>query len=146
MADAGTVDDLVGRLLRELVPDKYANVDFSPFLSKAENLMAQEKIWAFLAWRGDTPVGVLTLHEGHALYANGAFGEISELWIAPVHRSSGAGQLLINAAKTFAREKGWSSLEVGAPDQPRWARSAAFYKSMGFEEVGPRFDLPLMDD
>jgi hypothetical protein len=50
---------------------------------------------------------------------------------------------LIDHVKAFARSHGWKNIEVGAPDLERWSRSIAFYKRLGFVEVGPRLDLTL---
>ncbi len=83
-------------------------------------------------------VGVLTLNQCTAIYANGNFGEISEFYVKSNWRSSGVGAKLIQAAKKFGMDKGWSELEVGAPPQPTWQRTLDFYISQGFEYSGPR--------
>jgi GNAT superfamily N-acetyltransferase len=73
-----------------------------------------------------------------AIYAGGRFGEITELYVSPAHRSKGIAPILITAATSIGRQKGWKRLEVGAPDQPAWSRTLSFYLREGFEEVGPR--------
>ena len=78
------------------------------------------------------------LNECAAIYANGLFGEITELYVEPANRSCGVAPSLISAAVDLGRRKGWTRLEVGAPDQPRWSRTLAFYLEEGFVEVGPR--------
>ncbi len=97
----------------------------------------------FLAEIKRDPVGALMLSPCAAIYAGGAFGEISELYVTPSHRSSGIAHTLIAAACAEGRRRGWRRLEVGAPAQPAWARSLAFYRREGFAEIGPRLRLLL---
>ena len=97
----------------------------------------------FLAELEGQPIGALMLSPCAAIYAGGAFGEISELYVTPAHRSSGVARALIAAACAEGRLRGWKRLEVGAPAQPAWARSLAFYRREGFAEIGPRLRLLL---
>lgn len=83
------------------------------------------------------------LTESAALFARGTYGIINELYVVPDRRSSGIAQLLIDAAAEMGKQKGWSQLEVGAPRQPMWNRTLAFYLRSGFMEIGPRLALPL---
>jgi len=45
---------------------------------------------------------------------------------------------LLTEAEQLAKARSWTRFEVGAPDQPAWARTVQFYLREGFEEVGPR--------
>lgn len=85
-----------------------------------------------------TLVGLLTLCEAFAIYANGLFGIINEMYVAPKHRSHGVGKRLIAEAKALGRELGWSRLDVTAPESPRWDRTRAFYEREGFTFAGPK--------
>jgi len=80
----------------------------------------------------------MTLNECMAIYAGGAFGEISELHVEPDLRSQGVARLLGSHAGAEGQERGWRRIEVGAPAQPDWQRTLRFYLANGFEEVGPR--------
>jgi GNAT superfamily N-acetyltransferase len=73
----------------------------------------------------------------------GRFGEITELYVTPAFRALGVGKRLVEAAVEFARQRGWSRLEVGAPEIPKWAETVNFYRRTGFSEVGPRLKLEL---
>jgi GNAT superfamily N-acetyltransferase len=141
VVDAAAVGRLVNQLLCELAPDHYGPENATGCEATALSLLGSDRIWAFLAWDGENPVGVLTLHQCHAIYAQGAFGEISELYVEPDYRSHQVGDLLVKAAVEFSRAQGWDCLEVGAPDLPRWQRSVDFYKRQGFTEIGPRLEL-----
>lgn len=145
--DAAHVGRLVHRLLSELTPPGREPPDSKSITNCARRLIAaNERVWALLAvTERDAHVGVLTLNECAAIYAGGAFGEISELYVDPDFRSRGVAPLLIAAAAQHGRERGWSRLEVGAPDLPRWRRTLDFYLKEGFVEVGPRLKLALQD-
>ncbi len=92
---------------------------------------------------GGAPVGVATVVESFAIYANGTYGVINEMYVAPSHRSAGVGHQLIQAAKGMGRDRGWKRIEVTAPESPRWARTRAFYEREGFTFAGPKLKLPL---
>src|ERR1019366_9226423 len=83
------------------------------------------------------------MSEAVALYARGAFGVITELYIVPARRSHGIANDLIRSAVDFGRSRNWTRLEVGAPRQPLWRRSLQFYMKVGFTEIGPRLRFPL---
>ena len=137
--DAPIVAYLVDALLAELsnTPSK-----LEERAATAPRLLAMEdRIFGFLAYEDAEPVGVMMVSESHSIYASGAFGVITELYIVPSHRSSGVAQRLIKLGATLGRERGWRQLEVGAPSQPAWARSLQFYLRNGFTEIGPRLRL-----
>ncbi len=140
-----TVGVLVHRLLNELFPgeDEFRNSE--KYISAArELLLTGENLWALVAKNeSGEMIGVLTLNQCAAIYAGGNFGEICELYVDNTERSSGIGAKLIDAAREFAKRKGWLELEVGAPPQPDWKRTFEFYIDQGFEYVGPRLYLTV---
>ena len=141
--EAERVGQLAHDLLTELYPDSAFDLQF--FVDAGKRLIdTNAGVWAFIATtNGARDVGLLTLNECAAIYAGGHFGEISELYVVPDHRSQSVGSLLLEAAISFARERGWPNIEVGAPTPPTWQRTVDFYLRHGFEEVGPRLDLEL---
>ena len=138
--EAPLVAVLVSRLLSELGDDE---VDTKALLETTRKLLAAGDVAALLLLVGDRPAGVVTLNQCAAIYAGGRFGEICERYVGPDDRSAGLGRMLIEAAVDYAREAGWTRLEVGAPPQPRWQRTADFYLANGFTLVGPRLSRPL---
>jgi len=98
---------------------------------------ARARVFAARA-RGGRLAGVLTLFEAFAIYAGGAYGIISELWVAPGHRSSGVGRSLIAAAVAHGRARGWLRIDVTAPEDPRFERTRRFYEREGFVYTGPK--------
>ncbi len=136
---------LIHRLLSELADGGQIAAP-EVYVAACQVLLASEDgiFSAFLAIDpAGRPVGVVALSECAAVYALGRFGEISEFYVAPEQRAAGLGRRLLEEAAAYGRERGWTRLEVGAPDLPRWARTLAFYKANGFTEVGPRLKLPL---
>lgn len=93
---------------------------------------------SFLARLGNEPVGVLTLYESLALYAEGAFGTIAEFSVVPAWRGCGIGRALLQAARAFGVSRGWTRLEVTTPPLPAFARTLAFYEREGFAVSGGR--------
>jgi GNAT superfamily N-acetyltransferase len=144
-SDGETVGTMVHALLSELFAESIADFDRDKMCRTAETLLAGDtRVWGLMAQTGDdAPVGLLMLNECAAIYAGGNFGEISEFYVAPSHRSAGVGALLVDAAAEFGRSRGWPEIEVGAPDAPRWQRTVDFYLGRGFKEVGPRLGLQL---
>ncbi|MEX0283080.1 MAG: GNAT family N-acetyltransferase [Paracoccaceae bacterium] len=139
--DAPTVARLVHALLDELSGGQAQPLD--SLTATTAKVLQDPGVVALLAERNAETVGVLILNECMAIYAGGKFGEISELYVTPDARSQGAARDLLDAARQVANDRNWPRLEVGAPDQPRWARTLNFYLNNGFQEVGPRLRLLL---
>ena len=141
---ADIVLEMVLALLKELGEE---GDDLGP-LDRARVLAGWEKkgeaFQALVAREaGGAPVGIATVVESFAIYANGTHGVINEMYVVPSHRSAGVGRLLIRAAREMGRERGWKRIEVTAPESPRWARTRAFYEREGFTFAGPKLKLPL---
>jgi len=143
---AGPPDaDTIGRLVHALL-DELSGGQARPLheITKTANrVLADQRVLALLAEAESEAVGGMLLFDSTAIYAGGDFGTISELYVAPSHRSQGVAPMLLAAARDAAGARNWSRLEVGAPHQPQWHRTLAFYLKNGFEEVGPRLRLPL---
>lgn len=135
---AEQVSHLVRQLLLELAPDDADEINRMELFEVAEQLLGAGDLRALLAFQGMTPVGVITLHQGAALYTGGRFGEISEFYVEPELRAQGVGKRLLDAAAELALRAGWRRLEVGAPPQQEWPRTRAFYERNGFCYIGER--------
>jgi GNAT superfamily N-acetyltransferase len=88
-------------------------------------------------------LGLATATEGFAIYANGRFGTIPEMYVAPSARSRGVGSSLVDAIAAYGRERGWSRIDVTAPESDRFERTVAFYQRCGFRYTGPKLKLYL---
>ncbi|HZY98599.1 MAG TPA: GNAT family N-acetyltransferase [Candidatus Baltobacteraceae bacterium] len=78
-----------------------------------------------------------------AIYANGPYGIIPEMYVVPSGRSTGVGRRLIERAVEIGRERGWSRIDVTAPESPAWERTVRFYESCGFRFAGPKLKKTL---
>ncbi len=145
--DAVVVVTLIDALLKELAGGETNAADPPPddAITTARALLADDPIFsAFLAESASgEPIAVMTLAECASIYAKGRFAEIMELYVAPAWRSAGVGERLVAHACALGKRKGWTRIEVGAPDVPRWTRTVTFYKRLGFSEVGPRLKIVL---
>ncbi len=139
-------DDLVlmvGELLQEIM-DKinYKAFNFDPIKTKTRvnDLISNNKYWVFVAKDIDSKhnIGFVSIYESYALYSEGAYGTIPELYVLPEYRSQDVGKLLIQKAVDFGREKCWSRLEVTTPPLPQFDRTLLFYEENGFEISGGR--------
>jgi GNAT superfamily N-acetyltransferase len=139
--DAEIVSSMVTALLAELSGND-SRPEIKPSLA-AELLAVESRVFGFLAFDGDRPIGVIMVTEAMALFASGVYGIITELYVVPEHRSTGVAKLLISAASEAGKRRDWNQLDVGAPGQPTWSRSLAFYLNFGFKEIGPRLSLSL---
>ncbi len=144
-SDAEIVGKYVAALIAELFPEEKEKYPLEEMLRASKKLLVEDSgVWAILAYDSSkNNLGVLTLNECAAISMRGNFGEIYELYVCPEARSMNVGRTLIKEAERFGRERGWSEIEVGAPDLPRWQRTYEFYKGYGFYEIGPRLALEL---
>tara|TARA_B110000114_G_C15068567_1_gene388574 strand:- start:857 stop:1144 length:288 start_codon:yes stop_codon:yes gene_type:complete len=83
-------------------------------------------------------VGIITIQEAFAFYANGKYGIINELYIKPKFRSKGLGELLIKESIKIAKHKNWKRIDVTAPPGDKWKRTKEFYIQNGFQYTGPK--------
>lgn len=133
---------MVGELLAEITAAtgvRAFNFDFTETTCRLADLVDREKYFVFLASiDGGHPVGFVALYESYALYAEGAFGTIPELYVRPDYRSRELGRRLISEARAFGVARGWRRLEVTTPPLPQFERTLAFYERAGFSVTGGR--------
>jgi len=143
-----TIDDsheiavMAGELLDEImgvIGIQAFNFDLVETMGRLNDFISREKYFVFVA-RDDTNkvVGFVALYESHALYAEGSFGTIPELYVRPEHRSKNVGFLLVSQAKSFGMSRGWKRLEVTTPPLPQFDKTLAFYEREGFAITGGR--------
>jgi GNAT superfamily N-acetyltransferase len=146
IADSPAVFGAVNSLLLELGEegDEAGITDTEAVLAAWR--AAGDRFQAFAAREGDGAVaGLLTLFESFAIYAGGAYGVINEMYVAPAHRSSGVGAALIEAAAAYGRGRGWTRLDVTAPESPRWLERGASTKRADFASRDPSSSVILAE-
>lgn len=142
--DAAVVFGLVAYLLHELGEEGDETGDLQAAALASAWREGKSRHRAFVAYSaGGTAVGVATVTEAFALYANGYYGIINEMFVMPDHRGAGIGAALIEAVKAAGQSRGWRRIDVTAPESPRWARTRGFYERAGFVFTGPKLKLLL---
>jgi len=140
-SDARVVAELVGELLQEIMAAMGTKAfRFSPSETEVRlrTWLTEGSYTVLLAQEDAAAVAFLTLTEARALYAEGAFGTIPELYVRPAFRSSRVGTTLLAEAKQVARSRGWTRLEVTTPPLPQFDRTLTFYERQGFSISGGR--------
>ncbi len=143
-ADAPSVGHLVRRLLEPIVPA--ARLTPQAVLAEtAGRVLSGDGLLAWIAEAEGKAVGMIASIQLYAIFALGAFGEITELYVEPEWRASGLAGRLVGEVQAHGRERGWSRLELTAPPAGSVGaeRAWAFYKRLGFGKVGPRMMLAL---
>jgi len=141
--DAPIVGKLVHLLLVELQHSS-PNMNEAFYTAKATELLGSNQLHAFIARdSADKPIGVITIGTSSAVYAEGLFGIINELYVVPETRSAGVGRLLLNEAKKFASQQHWSRLEVTSAHEDINPRTSGFYLRENFTTVGARLKFEM---
>lgn len=143
VADRVVVLALVDALLRELGEEgeEAGQLDHETLGAR---WFARPDAWTWLVRADDgEALGVLTAVESFAIYAGGPYGVINETYVVPAARGARAGRALLHAVKHLGRERGWSRIDVTAPENSRWARTRAFYEREGFVFTGPKLKFAL---
>ncbi len=133
---------MVGELLTEImnaIGVQTFNFDLAETTTRLKDFLHREKYFVFVARSGSgNPAGFIALYESYALYAEGAFGTIPELYVRPQYRANGLGLHLLSQAKSFGASRKWTRLEVTTPPLPQFDRTLAFYEREGFAISGGR--------
>lgn len=135
------IAEMVGELLEEImnsIGEMAFNFSFEDTSNRLRTFLEEQKYFVFVAEDAGRLAGFIALYESYALYAEGAFGTIPELYVRPEYRSKGVGKLLVEQAREFASSRGWSRLEVTTPPLPQFERTLAFYDKEGFSISGGR--------
>ncbi|HQS65557.1 MAG TPA: GNAT family N-acetyltransferase [Sulfuricurvum sp.] len=141
--DSREVSTLVGELLHEImnrIGIVAFNFDLEETTQRLEDFIINEKNFVFVAKDKTTDelIGFVTVYEGYALYAEGAFGTMAELYVRSAYRSRGIGKILVRSVKEFGNERSWKRLEVTTPPLPEFDATLAFYEREKFEISGGR--------
>ena len=99
----------------------------------------------FLAWRGDEPVGLVTVIGRGSDGETGppAEWELVSMWVSPDARGSGAADLLVSAVTEVVRAESADRLVLWVADGN--ARARAFYLRAGFRPTGVRQTYQRLD-
>ncbi len=133
---------MVDELLAEIMRRSAGSFEFSRADAEAglARLMDQGHYTVLVARdpRTGESLGFLALSESHALYNQGAFGIIPELYVRAPFRSRDVGRCLLDQAKVVGASRGWKYIEVTTPPLPEFDKTLAFYEREGFRVTGGR--------
>ena len=134
---------MVGELLNEImitINHKAFNYNQANTTKRIKEFIALDKYWVFMAkdMKSGENIGFVSLYESFALYAEGAYGTMPELYVRPKWRSNHIGNKLLNKVGEFAKSKNWHRIEVTTPPLPEFDRTLEFYQRNGFEITGGR--------
>ena len=140
--DTHEVAEMVGELLVEImnaIGVQAFNFDLEETTDRLRDFLDREIYFVFVAHdENGRTVGFVAMYESHALYAEGAFGTIPELYVRPEFRSRNVGLALVSQAKSFGTARGRKRLEVTTPPLPQFDKTLAFYEREGFAITGGR--------
>ena len=140
-AQSGQIALMVGELLIEIMANigvRAFNFNLEETTERLRDFLQSRKYYVFVAREADHFAGFIALYESYALYAEGAFGTIAELYVRSEQRSRGVGKMLIAKAKQLAVARAWRRLEVTTPPLPQYDRTLKFYEQEGFSIAGGR--------
>ena len=140
--DAHEIAVMVGELLNEIMDVirlPSFHFDLRETADRLRDFLIRDKYFIFIALdECGKAAGFLSLYESYALYAEGTFGTLPELYVRPPYRSKQLGACLVSHAKSFGTSMGWKGLEVTTPPLPQFDRTLAFYEREGFAITGGR--------
>ena len=136
--------NLVFRLLNELAEESGDSPKLDPTRILNDWKASEDRFTVFIAFSESMDaLGIVTLAENFAIYANGRYGIINELYVEPSARNQQVGKMLVETAKAYAQAKDWKRLDVTAPLGDKWQRTVDFYLREGFVQTGPKLKFML---
>lgn len=109
-----------------------------------QSAAGQNGCQAFMAEADGRPVGYLIGLVADKLYmAQSPVGELKIMFLEAEYRRQGAGSLLVNEFKAWARAQGATYLKVGALAANHLA--VEFYRKHGFRDMEVSLEQPLND-
>lgn len=143
--DTPAVAEAIEQLLVELGGERPPTAELEAATRK---LIADPAAGAVLVAKiGGEVIGVLAASWQHAIHVPGRYATIQDLWVLPAWRSKAIGHDLVEALCRVAGEQGVGRIEVGLPKETfeRIGATEVFYRTNGFEHLGPRMRR-LIDD
>ena len=133
---------MVGELLDEIMSATGSHAfkfDLEETTARLKGFIEQGRYFVLIARdRAGAASGFVALYESYALYAEGVYGTIPELYVRPEFRSLGIGCRLVQGVKAYGAERGWKRIEVTTPPLPQFDRTLGFYERQGFAVSGGR--------
>jgi GNAT superfamily N-acetyltransferase len=140
--DSPALAVMVGELLDEIMTATATpafNFNLDETTARVGDFIASGRYFVLIARAAPgAECGFVAVYESQALYAEGRFGTLPELYVRPQYRSQGVGRRLVAGVKDYGAAQGWTRIEVTSPPLPQFARTVAFYEREGFAVSGGR--------
>jgi len=129
--DAHEIAVMVGELLNEIMSAigiSFFNFSLDETTARLIDFIVREKYYVFVARsRSLSPAGFIALYESYALYAEGAFGTIPELYVRPAHRTNKLGlSSCVSSQSLSVRRVVGHVLESRPAAAPQFDRTLAY--------------------
>lgn len=141
LSDSEAITEMEILLLREIMDRTnlpHFNINQEEICCNVQEFIGNQKMWFFTAYEADSCIGFVGLCEACALYAQGSYGIITELFVRAEHRSKQIGKQLLEKVAALGQERQWQRLEVTTPPLPEFQQSLDFYISNQFAISGGR--------
>lgn len=109
------------------LPDDIAN-ELIPRLKAVSNALV------FLAWDGDTPLGMATCFVGFSTFKARELINVHDLAVHSDHQGRGIGRKLLQHVQMYASENGFCAVTLEVRNDNTNARK--LYHQLGFKELG----------
>lgn len=143
ISDKNEIRKYISLLYSELFDDKAipSTEQFDSILSQLNEQSAEHD--AYCLQENNETLAFFTLCESFAIFANGKYGIINELWVNKNCRSKGVGKQVLKEIVKIASEKSWNRIDVSAPVSEKWDRTFNFYQNNEFIYTGRKLKLNL---
>jgi len=135
--DAQTVAVMLSALGKEIEQKTGATINTDQALIQklfCENL--GDKFRAKLYHEQDEIVAFILFSDSFALYAQGEYITITELYVKPAFRGKNIGKVLLESVLKLAKDEDKIRIELTTPPLPAFEKSLDFYLKNGFEITG----------
>jgi GNAT superfamily N-acetyltransferase len=105
--------------------------------SRLERLWADRNARVYVADSGGTIVGLTTIHLRDTINHDAPIAQLTLLVVDEANRTRGVGRALVQAAETFARDRGSNRITVTTALNRTDAH--AFYERVGYAHTGRRY-------
>ena len=144
--------DFVGRMgaltMGETWPNHSSDAITHDCIGNAHTFLTDDSVWSFVAYKGDTPIGAITVCEVNAVHSRGPYGQIQDVGVEPAHRSDGVMSALVDEVKRFGTTRDWRTIELTGPPTtaPEEDRALEFFNRNGFQTIGPTMQHQIQID
>lgn len=143
VTEPSIIKKYIALLYAELFDEKAVPTEesFNNIISQLADRGAHHEAYCLI--EADEVLAFFTLNESFAIFANGKYGIINELWVNTAFRSQGIGKQVIQEIRRIAAVRNWQRVDVSAPVSEKWDRTFNFYQDNGFIFTGRKLKITI---